>query len=487
MPKAHKSGFVSDLVKKKQKRDIVNLHLALFMVRKVVVIGMGYVGIPVAALFADVEGFSVVGVQRRSKRSGWKIDCLNEGRNPIGGDEPDLSELVARVVEKGTFRVVEDVSVCKDADAILIDVQTPVDADKVPDYESLEEVSANVGKYVRRGTLVVVESTVAPGTTDNVVKPLLEESSGMKAGKDFSLAFCYERVMVGRLIKNVVDLPRVVGGIDEESTDRAMELYGHIVKAKLCPTDALTAEVAKVVENTYRDVNVAFANEVGLICESLGVDAYRVRELVNTLPNDPKNPASNPVRNMHYPGAGVGGHCLPKDPWLLKYGLDEYGGFKFFPKVIVSSRERNDSMPKHTVDLVEDALAEHGKKLKGAKVAILGVAFIENSDDTRNTPSATLYSELEGRGAKPVLHDPIVRSFDLPFTNDLDKALTGADAVILSTKHKEYLKLDLGRLKRKLATPVLVDGRNAFTEEAASKAGLTYRGVGKGRSKRGPH
>jgi UDP-N-acetyl-D-mannosaminuronic acid dehydrogenase len=451
------------------------------MVRKIVVIGMGYVGIPVAALFADVEGFSVVGVQRRSKRSGWKIDWLNEGKNPIGGDEPGLSELIARVVKKGTFKVVENVSTCEDADAVLIDVQTPVDEKKVPNYESLEEVSTSVGNYIRRGALVVIESTVGPGTTDNLVKPLLEKASGMKAGKDFFLAFCYERVMVGRLIRNIVDLPRVVGGINQESTERATELYGHIVKAKLCPTDILTAEVAKVVENTYRDVNIAFANEVGLICESLGVDAYKVRELVNMLPNDPANPASNPIRNMHYPGGGVGGHCLPKDPWLLKYGLDKYGRFKFLPKVIVSSRELNDSMPKHVVDLVEDALAEHGKKLKGAKVAILGVAFIENSDDTRNTPSATLFAELKKRGAKPVLHDPVVRNFGLPFTDDLDKALTDADAVVLSTKHKEYLKLDLSKLKKKLATPVLIDGRNAFAEDAAIKAGLTYRGVGKGK------
>ena len=174
---------------------------------------------------------------------------------------------------------------------------------------------------------------------------------------------------------------------------------------------------------------------------------------------------------------------MPKDPWLLKYGMDEYGKFKFFPKVIVSSREMNDSMPKHVVDLVEDALAGHGKKLKGAKAAILGVAFIENSDDTRNTPSAALYAELKRRGAKPVLHDPVVRNFDLPYTKNLDEVLTDADAVILSTKHKEYLKLDLSILKKKLATPVLIDGRNAFTEDAAVKAGLTYRGVGKGRSK----
>jgi UDP-N-acetyl-D-mannosaminuronic acid dehydrogenase len=451
------------------------------MVRKIVVVGMGYVGIPIAALFAEVPGFEVVGVQRRSKRSGWKIGWLNEGKNPIGGDEPGLSELIARVVKKKAFKVVEDISACKDAEAVLIDVQTPTDVNRVPDYSSLKEVAAQVGRYMRPKTLVVIESTVAPGTTDNIVKPILEKNSGMKAGKDFSLAFCYERVMVGRLIRNIVELPRIVGGIDEESTKRALDLYKHVVKAELCPTDTLTAEVTKVVENTYRDVNIAFANEVALICESLGVDAFKVRELVNTLPNDPKNPASNPVRNMHFPSGGVGGHCLPKDPWLLKYGLDNYGKFKFFPKVIVGSRETNDAMPAHVVDLLEEALAEHGRKLKDAKIAVLGVAFLENSDDTRNTPSATLYEELKKRGANPVLHDPLVRDFQLPFTKDLDEAVNDADAIILSTKHKQYLTLDLKKLRNKLATPVLIDCRNAYDEEAAVKAGLTYRGVGKGK------
>jgi len=451
------------------------------MPRKIVVVGMGYVGIPVAALFADVPGFTVVGVQRRSKRSGWKIDWLNQGKNPIGGDEPRLSELIARVIKKGTLKIVDDISTCKDAEAVLIDVQTPTDADRKPNYDSLREVSENVGKHMKPKTLVVIESTVAPGTTDNIVKPTLEKSSHMKAGKDFYLAFCYERVMVGRLIKNMVELPRIVGGVDEESTKRATELYSHIVKAKLHPTDALTAEVTKVVENTYRDVNIAFANEVAMICESLGVDAFKVRELVNTLPNDPAIPASNPIRNMHYPGAGVGGHCLPKDGWLLKYGLDAFGKFRFNPKVIVSTREINDSMPRHVVDLVEEALAEHGKKIEGAKVAILGVAFLENCDDTRNTPSAAIYDELKRRGAKPVLHDPVVRDFDLPFTKNLDEAIKDADAVVLSTKHKEYLQLNLKLLRNKLATPVLIDGRNAFTVEAATQAGLTYRGIGKGR------
>ncbi len=449
------------------------------MTMKVVVIGMGYVGIPAAALFADVEGFTVTGVQRKSARSGWKIDWLNQGKNPIGGDEPGLEELLRRVHKRGSFKVVDDYSAVKDADAVLIDVQTPTDEDHIPRYESLKEVSQTISKLIKKNGLVVIESTVAPGTTEHMVKPILEKGSGMKAGKDFYLAFSYERVMVGRLLKNITDLPRIVGGIDSESTKRAMALYKHIVKAPLHATDSLTAEVAKVVENTYRDVNIAFANEVAVACESLGVDVYKVRELVNTLPNDPSNPSTNPVRNMHFPGAGVGGHCLPKDPWLFKYGLDTYGKFKFEPKIIVNSRHLNDWMPVHIVDILEQELTKAGKKMKGAKVAILGVAFLENSDDTRNSPSMIFYDELVKRGAKPVLHDHLVREFVRPYTNDLEKAVGGSDAIILAVKHSIYRDLDFAALKKRVSTPILIDGRNFYTKEKIEKAGFIYRGIGK--------
>jgi len=449
------------------------------MSKKIVVIGMGYVGIPAATLFADVEGFSVVGIQRRSKRSGWKIDWLNEGKNPIGGDEPGLSELIQKVVKKGTFRVTDDFSECSDADAILIDVQTPTDEKGIPHYESLKEVSKQVGNHMGKDVLVIIESTVAPGTTENIVKPILEEESGLQAGTDFSLVFSYERVMVGRLLKNIVYLPRIVGGIDKESTRRGVDLYKNIVKETIHPTTVLTAEVAKVVENTYRDVNIAFANEVALLCESLEVDVFDVRKLVNTLPNDPSNPSSNPVRNMHFPGAGVGGHCLPKDPWLLKYGVDTYGRFKVEPHVIVKSRELNMWMPTHTADLLEEGLKDAGKKLQGAKIAILGVAFMENSDDTRNTPAKTLYEILEKKGAKPMLHDPYVRDFDLPFTKDFNEVIHDADAIVIVTKHKEYLNFDLSSIKNKMNTPVIIDGRNTYQKEECEKLGFIYKGVGK--------
>jgi len=449
------------------------------MSQKIVVIGMGYVGIPAAALLADVEEFNVVGIQRRSKRSGWKIDYLNQGKNPIGGDEPDLSELIERVVKNKKFRVTDDYNECKDADVILFDVQTPTDEDNIPRYESLKEISHKVGKIIPKDVLIVIESTVAPGTTEKIVKPILEKESGMKAGKDFSLAFSYERVMVGRLIHNITKYPRVVGGIDEKSTKKAMEIYEKIVQAPLHPTDSLTAEVSKVVENTYRDVNIAFANEVALMCESLGVDVYKVRELVNNLPNDPSNPSANPVRNMHFPGAGVGGHCLPKDPWLFKYGVDNYGRFKVEPNVIVESRNINMYMPEHTIDLLEDALKDKGKTLKDSKIAALGVAFLENSDDTRNTPTKKFYEISKEKGAKTVLHDPYVRDFEYPFTSNLDETIKDADAIVILTKHKDYLKLNLKDIKNKMKTPIIIDGRNTFDKEKCEKLGFTYRGIGK--------
>jgi len=449
------------------------------MPKKIVVVGMGYVGIPAAALFADVEGFNVVGIQRKSKRSGWKIDYLNSGKNPIGGDEPGLSELIERVVKKGTFRVTDDFSECNDADAILIDVQTPTDEKGIPHYESLKEVSKTIGKLLNKGVLVVIESTVAPGTTENIVKPILETESNLKAGIDFLLAFSYERVMVGRLIHNITNLPRIVGGIDEKSTSLAMDLYKNIVKSQMYPTTALTAEVAKVVENTYRDVNIAFANEVGLMCESLGIDVFKVRELVNTLPNDPSNPAANPVRNMHFAGAGVGGHCLPKDPWLLKYGVDTYGKFKVDANVIVKSRQLNMWMPIHMVDLIEEGLNEAKVGIKNTKIAILGVAFLENSDDTRNTPSKTLFEKLVEKGGKPVMHDPYVRDYELPFTKNLDEVINGADAIVIMTKHKDYFDLDFDEIKNKVKTPVFIDGRNIYKREDLEKFGFIFKAVGK--------
>lgn len=451
---------------------------------KIAVIGMGYVGIPCAVLFADAPGFSVTGVQRRSARSGWKIDALNAGRSPFEGDEPGLAELIRCVaLEKKTFHVTDDISVCAEANAILIDVQTPVDGQKVPQYESLREVAVGVGRHMCKGALVIIESTVAPGTTQHVVQPILEAESGLVAGRDFSLAFSYERVMPGKLLEFLTDFPRVVGGIDDESTRRAVELYRHIVRAEIYSTDCLTAEAAKTVENTYRDVNIAFANEMALMCESLGVDVFEVRSLVN----------SRPDRHMHLPGAGVGGHCLPKDPWLLNHGVTLYGGKKVRSDLLAVARRINDAMPEHVAELVAEALERAGRPLEGARVTVLGVAYLENSDDTRNTPSLPLVQALRKTGARVTCHDPYVRRADfealewgacsdggLRYTQDLGEALQGADCVVLVTKHSEYLDGELLKAAAGMRTRIVVDGRGCLDEGACEAGGLSYLGLGRG-------
>jgi len=449
------------------------------------VIGMGYVGIPAAVLFADT-GYSVIGIQRRSKRSGWKINWLNEGHCPIGGEEPELPELLEKVVKKHKFQVTENISAVKDVDFILIDVQTPTDEKHIPRYESLKEVCYQIGKYLTPGKIVIIESTVAPGTTEHLVKPILEEESGLKARlpEGFGLCFSYERVMVGRLIHNIREYPKIVGGLDDESTSRAMELYRAIVKGGVHGTDPMTAEVSKTVENAYRDVQIAFANEVALLCEALGTDVYDVRKFVNGLPNDPSSPGANPIRNMHLPGAGVGGHCLPKDTWLLMYGYDKYASIKSrYPgSVLTNARNLNDWMPMHMIDLLESALKETKKEIKNSKICVLGYSFIENSDDARNTPAVPFLKELDKRGAKYKVHDSYIKNTEEGYRiqPDLDKALKGCDALVVMTKHDAYKAVTIEKLQNLLRTKIIIDGRNLFNPTEVIAAGFVFRGVGKG-------
>ena len=442
--------------------------------KNIAVVGMGYVGIPVAALLADVDGFDVTGIQRRSQRSGWKIDVLNSGKSPFNSEELGLDDLINRGVKKGTFRVTHDYSVIAQMDIALIDVQTPADgSDHQPTYLPLKEASRQVGTYMKKGVLVIVESTVAPGTTQNVVQPILERKSRLTAGKDFYLAYSYERVMPGRLLDYIINLPRIVGGINKKSEMLAVEMYKKIVNAQIYSTDILTAETSKTIENAYRDVNIAFANEMALICEGLGADVYEIRDLIN----------SRSERHMHLPGIGVGGHCLPKDTWLLRYGLQRYGSDNHLETEFIKlARKINDFMPIHAARLVKSSLEQEGMKLRNAKIAVLGVAYLEDSDDTRNTPAYDVIRELEAYGAQIIAHDPHVHHFpEAELTKDLKVALADADCMVIATKHKLYFSLDLKQIKGWMKNPIIVDGRNVLNKRMAKEAGFIYRGVGKGK------
>ena len=446
------------------------------MSTKIVVIGMGYVGVPMAALLADVDDFYVAGIQRRSLRSGWKIDWLNQGKNPFEGDEPGLEELIARVVKNGKFKVTDKYDAADDADFILIDVQTPVDDKKIPRYESLRDVSKFIASHMKKGVTVIIESTLAPGTTDNIVQPILEEESGMKRGEDFYLVFSFERVMPGKLIEYITDFPRVIGGGCDKANENAKFLYGKVVKKELQVTDTLTAELTKCIENTYRDVNIAFANEMALVVEDFNRNIFEIIKLINYRHD----------RMMHYPGSGVGGHCLTKDPHLLVYGHRTYTKNKYESTILLKSRKLNDFMPEHMVELMEDALNE-AKKHDNIKIALMGVSYKADCDDTRNTPSEKIVSILKNRyhshNITYIAHDPWVRKKDYnstELTNDFNTAISNADVIFFATNHKEYYSIDLDELRKKVRTPILIDGRNIFNKKEMIKKGFIYRKVGEG-------
>ncbi len=446
------------------------------------VIGMGYVGIPMAVLLADVDNFYVTGIQRRSQRSGWKIDWLNQGKNPYKGDEPGLDELIRKVVKNEKFKVTDKYDAVNDADYVLIDVQTPVDDEKVPRYASLLDVSHKIAKHMKKGVTIILESTVAPGTTDNVVQAILEEKSGLQRGKDFYLVFSFERVMPGKLIEYITDFPRVIGGGCEEANEKAKYLYGKVVKKELQVTDTLTAELTKCIENAYRDVNIAFANEMALLSEDFNRNIFEIINLINHRHD----------RMMHYPGSGVGGHCLTKDPWLLLYGFNKYTerSHESKIKIIQNSRKINDFMPYHMVELMENVFRESHRVVDNIKVVLLGVSYKANTDDVRNTPTENIVNVLRSRyhshNIVYIAHDPYVtkRDYNLTeLTNDFDKAVVNADVLIFTTNHSEYYDINLDDLKKKIKTPIIIDGRNIFNKKLVEEKGFIYRKVGEGANK----
>lgn len=434
--------------------------------KTVAICGLGYVGYPVAMLFADA-GFNVLGIDILEER----VKKLNEGENPIKGQEPGLDELVEKVFKVGNFRASADVKEYALADYIIVAVQTPVaEENKKPTYENLKGALKSVGKYMKKGVTVIIESTIAPGTMEHVVRPLLEEESGMQVGKDFYLANCPERLMPGHLLENIRYYNRVIGGWTPESAKRVKELYQHVIQGKLDETDCITAEIVKAGENTYRDVQIAFANEMALLCEAYGANVWKVREYINDC-RKVTDTRPEALRQMHFPGAGVGGHCIPKDSWLLIHEVRD----QVNPKLIPTARYINDFMPVHMYELLESAVKEGGKNLKDVNIAVLGYAYDSNSDDDRNTPTEVFLAKLKESGAKYEVHDSYIKNYQ----KDLGEVLKGKDAVVLMTAHDEYKNFGLDKLKDLLTEkPIIIDGRNVYSKEASREKGFIYKGVG---------
>lgn len=417
------------------------------------VIGLGYVGLPAACVIAEA-GFRVTGIDLDGRR----VALINSGQSPIEGDEPGLAQLLARVIDSKHLRASTVHKDLDKADVVLICVDTPVDADHRPRFKALRSACEQLGPALKKGALVIIESTIAPGTIDNVVRQALEASTGGRAGERFHLGHCPERVMPGKLLRNMRTLSRVCGGSSPEVADVMVALYSTYVEADLDPVDCLTAELVKTAENAYRDVSIAFANQLAVICEVAGGDVWRVRELVNKVPG----------RYVLLPGGGVGGHCIPKDSWLLAAPL----GADAESSLLGIARRINDGMPEHVADLVGELVDSKSH----AKVAVLGYSYLENSDDTRNSPSAVLIAILTGRGFNVRVHDPFVHEH----AGDLMEVLRGADCAVLMVAHSAYRDLDLGAASSEMAQPRMVDARGLFKAENLKAAGFTYRTIGVG-------
>jgi dTDP-alpha-D-glucose dehydrogenase len=325
--------------------------------------------------------------------------------------------------------------------------------------------------------MVILKSTVTPGTTDGIVKETLEEKSGLKAGEDFGLAFCPERLAEGSAIKDLETLPIIIGGMNEKSSMVASTFWEALGFKTVPVSSAKTAEMTKLADNLWIDLNIALGNEMAKLSEKLGVNAVEVIEAANTLPK------GQHMVNILYPGSGVGGSCLVKDPWFVHHIAKKYGLDLKIPK---ASREVNDSMPQHMYDMIALSLKETGKEVANSKVAILGIAFKGGTGDTRSTPAKDLIKLLETGNANILAYDPWVEREEAAtvtkkMTDSLEEVLKDADCVVIETDHPEFKELDISKIKELGKENVcIIDGRNVFDSKKVKEIGLSYKGIGKG-------
>jgi UDP-N-acetyl-D-glucosamine dehydrogenase len=431
---------------KEEIKNLINAKRA-----RVGVIGLGYVGLPLAVEFAR-RGFHATGFEVDSK----KADSINRGESYIGDISSDT---LGEVVRGERLHATTDFDELSSCDAIIICVPTPLRKTKEPDISYILAAATEIQSRLRRGQLVILESTTYPGTTDEVLLPMFEERE-LKLDEDFLLAFSPERVDPGNPQFHTDNIPKVVGGVTEDSTDAAAWLYSQIVRDVHAVSSARVAEAAKLLENTFRAVNIGMANEMARLCYHLGIDTWEVIRAA----------ATKPFGFMpFYPGPGIGGHCIPLDPHYLSWKARQHG---FDSRFIGLAEEVNSRMPEHVVTLVSDGLNDEQKSLKGSRVLLLGVAYKRDIDDVRESPALSIIDRLRAKGATVSYHDPFVSElrFDDAHTEGggeplqsvglTDDELRASDCCVIVTDHSpvDYKKVcQLSKL--------IVDTRNALSRE----------------------
>lgn len=421
-------------------------------VHSVCVLGLGYIGLPTASTFA-IQGKQVLGVDINPQ----VLQSLRAGR--IHLQEPGMQQLLQQALDGGNLRVSDQPA---PAEAFVIAVQTPIQEDTRADLSHVRDAAESIVPHLQAGNLVVLESTCPPKTTTQVVAPILEQS-GLVAGEDFRLAYMPERVLPGKILQELVENDRIIGGIDDRSAAAARDLYASFVTGELLLTDSTTAEAVKLMENTYRDVNVAVANEFSRIAEQLGVDVWRAIELAN------RHPRVQILR----PGPGAGGHCVGVDPWFLVESTPEQA------RLIRQARVVNDGQPAFAVAVVESAV----KGLKGKRLAALGLAYKPDVDDLRSSPAVEIVQALAAAGAEVKTYEPNRLETTVPGAHPADsmeQALIDADAVLALVGHRQVIGLDPSHAAELMAGRVAVDLCGAWRAPDWQAAGFELRVLGVG-------
>lgn len=431
----------------------------------IAVYGLGKMGLPLAAVFAD-KGARVIGVDI----SPQVVDRVNKAECPVS-NEPGLPEMIKANVERQRLSATTDsVVAARESDVMVILVPCLLNSDKSPDLAAITAVCSSISRGLSKGDFVILETTVPPGTTKDVVLPILKQS-GLKEG-EFGLAFCPERTSSGRAIRDITGAYiKVIGGIDRESTDTADAIYSVInKKGVITVSDTTTAEAVKLFEGIYRDVNIALSNELALVCREIGVNPAEVFRIANEPVSEE---TGRPYTSLLQPGAGVGGHCIPVYPYFVLKTT------KTDAKLIELARKINESMTYHMVDLIIEGLNELGRSVRGSNILILGLAFRNGVKEARNSPAIPIIQRLRELNANVFLYDPLfskeeIESFGAEYSNSFDNM----DSLVIVTDHKEFREYDWQTIGGKMRNKVIVDGRQVVEPEKVRGLGFVYKGIG---------
>jgi len=462
-------------VKELTKLDLTDIGQVIESSELVIsVIGIGRIGLPTAVFFARA-GFQTIGVDINPDL----VKIVNSGQWPLK-DEPGFQELFEDVTKKNKLlRATTDIAdAISRSNIIILSLPTPMTEDNRPDYSAIEVVARSLNKLLQPYSIVVVESTVEPGYIENQLLKMIEgDGKRIKFGNNAGIAACPETANPGVILQDFRKVPRLVGAQDARSAKIVSLLYKHVFPVEILElSNCKTANASKLTANVFRDINIGFVNELAILFEKLGIDIIEVLGACDKKYNF----------ETHYPGAGVGGPCLPVNSYQMLHSLSEANGFL---KIIRAARETNEHMPYHVVDLLIEGLNEAGKPIKNSLVAVLGLSYKPDVADMQFAPGEHIINRIKQLGGRVRIYDPyfkLITLFSQRTERDLDGAVEGVDAVIIATAHKEFYSIEPGWLASKMnkkttsSYPVVVDGRGVLDKRAAKKAGLIFRGIGRG-------